>query len=219
MDPTDEQYPAEPDKKPTNVAELYADDEPAEKLTEEPGPASPLELKADEDDAPAEEGAIPLWAQDHLPPGLKIPRGRQVTFMRFRSAWTDAPDKGVMTTFKEGPKGGPYVGKEVLSRVLVLWPLGLAEATQARRRAKSAKETLEELTKQMIRSCDGKRVDWSGSWAKDEMLVDANGVWRELGLKVHPFVTNAYLKMHTLSDEQFADFYLNCIASASAVAG
>ena len=207
--------------KPKNVRDLWAEPEPEKppELVEEA--ASSLELKAeDPEKEDPEEGAIPSWAQDYLPANFRIPRGKQVTFMRFPSAWTDEPEKGVKTVYRKGKKGGPYTESEALTRVIVIWPLSLAEANQARKRAKQPRDTLEELTKQMIRACDGRRADWSGSWAKDpENLVDVNSLWRELGIKVHPLLQNAYMKMHSLDDEQLADFYLNCIASASAVAG
>jgi hypothetical protein len=209
----------EPKKKPRNVRELY-EEVPEPETPEEPEPVSPLELKADEGaEEPAEEGDIPSWAMDHLPEGFRIPKGKQVVFLRFQSAWTDEPSKGVLTTYRTSLKGA-HIEKEVLSRVLVCWPLSLAEAKSARRRARDNRDVLEELTKQMVRAVDGKRVDWSGSWAKrPEELVDANQAWRELGVKVHPLVTNAYLKLHSLTDDELADFYLNCIVVTSAVAG
>jgi hypothetical protein len=63
-------------------------------------------------------------------------------------------------------------------------------------------------------------VDWTGEWAKDrESLVDATAVWKELGPKGRQMLKSIYAKLHQMTAEEQADFFVNCLAVRSAVAG
>lgn len=196
------------------------EDEQARLKPPEPKKApTPFELVVDDDPKP-QEGDVPLWAAPHIPPGLKVPRGRLVSFIRFRSAWTDAPEKGVMTTFKKRQADGSVKDEEVLSRVLMCWTLSDGEERLAMQRTRGEPgRSYEELAKQQVRAVDGLRVDWSGEWAKNEGLYPAARLWTELGGKCRPMVINLYRRTHSLSDEELADFLLNCVVARSAVAG
>lgn len=189
---------------------------------EHEGPVSPLEARADEG-PPTDD--MPLWAAPHLPEDFRIPPGRQVAFMRFPSAWTDAPDKGVLSTYarrvRRGEDDYEVVETEELSRIIVCWPISDLEERLAMQRTRGEPgRSYDELTKQMIRAVDGRRADWSGTWAKKpDQLIDVKTVWSELGAKCRQPLLGLYRQLHQLSTEQSADFFLHCLVVTSAVAG
>jgi hypothetical protein len=185
-------------------------------------------LQEETDEAPAataakvgDGDAVPAWAQPFFPAGLHIPKGRDVMFTRFRSAWTQAPDEGVMTDWAFTQPGKDPVYKPVRSRVLLLWTISDAEETHAIKASRGERErVLPEQVKRMVRAVDGRLVDWTGNALKrDSELVDMNAVWRDLGPKCRQILHNFYLRMHTLTNAEMGDFLVQGFASRSAVAG
>lgn len=201
---------------PKKVKDLYAKDE--QEAETSAAPAQGFEVQEDED--PGEQ-TIPEWAVEWIPEGMKIPPGRKVVFLRFKSKWTDAPDKGVPSSWKVPEQRAPgeddkpaFHEEEHLSRVLICWGIIDKEERNARKRAGDDKHRLvEELTKSFIRAVDGKRSDGgSGAWAqKDlgEQFFDIHTFWRELGPKCRRPVINLYDQFHNLKSEEWADFFLN----------
>lgn len=161
--------------------------------------------------APEDDGPIPSWAQPWLPAGLKIPASRQPKFLRFKSAWTDAPQKGVPSMWPKNPSDAKGDQEEHLTRVLMLWEISDAEERLALKAAAQDRTRLmAEYAKHMIRSVDGMAVDWTMAWAKGASdLYSPDRLWTELGAKCRQPVVNLYLKLHSLSDAEMADFLLN----------
>ena len=139
----------------------------------------------------ASDEDIPEWAV--LPPNLKIPRGKRVTFIRFRASWTDAPEKG--------------------ERQCLLWTLTDGEEKLANDRCGgSSTRAPAEYSKQMIRAVDGVMVDWSksrGPGSVDEF-------WREIGPKGRTMLMRLYAQLHLPSDEDINDFFEHCVAVRTA---
>jgi hypothetical protein len=173
------------------------------------------------------EAEIPAWARTAIPQGMKIPPGKQLSFLRFKSEWTDAPEKGNATTFrrkKPGTEGDAVAimeDYEALSRVLVTWPLTVAEERLALKRARGeVGRASDELAMQMIRGVDGKRIDWTGEWAKNaDELEPAERLWNEIGPKCRPLVINLYRQLHTLKAEELVDFFVDCLVVARPTGG
>jgi hypothetical protein len=148
--------------------------------------------EADED-APAEASPMgrPGWVV--WPEDLKAPRGKIVTFMRFRAAWTDTPEKG--------------------DRQCIMWNLNYADEKLAGKRAKGdAQLTLKEMAKAMVRAVDGARADFTGDRRKPGSI---DRWWDEIGLKCRTLVTSHFMKMHNLGDEERIDFFANCLGVES----
>lgn len=219
---------------PTRVSEMYEDEKELPVPGGDPEEAAPtdppgaLEMKAELEPEEDEKGedVIPKWARPHIPSDLRIPRGKQVSFVRFKSKWTDAPEKGVMTAFPHAVGSGEarkVEMREELTRVVVCWPISDAEEKHALKRTRGEQgRTLDEYTKQMLRVVDGMRVDWTGEYGRKEnvgQLVGADMLWKELGPKCTRLLKNLYVKTHNLNDEELADFFVNCLVVTSAVAG
>jgi hypothetical protein len=178
-----------------------------------------------------DDEGMPEWARGLVPPELKIPMGKKLTFLRFPSDWTDAPERGVPSLFRKkmitNDEGKLTEVKELekpeerLCRVLVMWPINLAEERLAAGKAGdgSAGRLQHELAKMMLRAVDGMVVDRGGNWAKDDTLISCDQVWSDLGPKCRPMVIAHYNKLHRLGDADLADFFINCVAVASASAG
>jgi len=148
--------------------------------------ADDVEELADEAMLPV-GGDIPEWAV--IPPGMKLPEGRQITFLQFRAAWTDRPGKG--------------------DRQCILWNLTEADEKLALKRTRGdAIRTIDELSKQMIRVIDGQRTDWTGARSPASAVV----FWEEIGGKLRQQIKNLYVKTHSLTVEESVDFFTNCIA-------
>lgn len=142
---------------------------------------------------PENEHEIPEWAL--VPSNLTLPVGRQVSFVRFRAAWTDTISKG--------------------DRQCILWNLTDADEKIALKRARGdGSRALAELAKQMIRAIDGVKVDWT----KGE-LSPVNKWWNEIGAGCRQLVQAIYHKNHNLSAEDQADFFANCVATRTVAAG
>lgn len=158
----------------------------------------------------AEHGGAPPWVQ--LPPGFRFPRGKQILFLRFRSAWTDTPWKGAAHINPEtGETDKDENGKEILYRQCVVWPINNADKKLALGRAqRDPNRAADELAKQMIRVHDGVEADWA--------VVRANGVemfWNEMGEKCRGLLTRIFTQLHVLDTNSTADFLENCIAVRS----
>lgn len=128
---------------------------------------------------------LPDWVQ--VPEGFTFPKNREVAFMRFKAAWTDARDKG--------------------DRVIILWNLSANDEKLALKRSEGESvRVLGELARQMIRAYDGKAVDWSqGSFEMDRF-------WNELGAKCRQQVINFYTKTHSFTEEETMDFFTDCLS-------
>lgn len=143
--------------------------------------------------APVPTDAAPAWAK--VPSDFALPVGKQIFFVKFKAEWTDYPSKG--------------------DRYAIMWNLSDADEKLALKRTRGdSARMLAELTKQMIRVVDGERVDWSrGAHANIERW------WDDIGGKCRQLVQSAYHKSHHLNDTEQADFFLNCFAVKTAVAG
>jgi len=153
--------------------------------------------KREAEDAVEDPETIPEWA--HVPDprsGFRFPKGKRVIFVRIRADLTDAPDKG--------------------DRDVVIWTLSDGEENHATKRAAGdSSRTYKEMTKQMIRSIDGHKVDWSGSASPGNIAR----FWEEIGPVARTLLVNVYHRTHAPKQEVILDFFINCFAARSAVAG
>ena len=138
------------------------------------------------------ETGIPEWAV--LPANLKIPVGRTVYYMKFKSQWTNAAHKG--------------------DRHCVLWGLSdNEENTAIERSGNKPTRYIKESAKLMIRAIDGHKADWTRSGKEG----DINLFWDEIGAKCRQQITNMYLKTHSLQGEDMMDFLGNCVSVSTAL--
>jgi hypothetical protein len=135
----------------------------------------------------------PPWAV--LPPGVKPPaEGTQIGFLRIPAKWTLTPTKG--------------------DRLAVCWPLGETDEKLAYARARGDMvRSVSELSKQMIRACDGHKARWDGKPG------DVATFWNEIGAKGRQMIRNYYVKTHSVSDEESLDFFSNHFAVVTAQRG
>jgi hypothetical protein len=157
-------------------------------------PAAFEDLDEDDEGQPRidEEKPAPAWAV--IPDGLKVPQGWQLWFVQFRAKLTSTPGKG--------------------DRHCVLWNLSEADEKLAAKRAKGdPMRIIDECAKQMIRAVDGAIADWSGNWASPGSI---DTFWREIGGKARHKLKELYLKNHTMTTEETADFFENCVAVRTA---
>lgn len=144
------------------------------------------------------EGAVnpagaPPWCP--LPPDFRIPVGKNVTFMRFRADWTDAPAMG--------------------ERTVVVWPLTDTEMLLANQLARNDdNRTLEEMAKMSIRCIDGKHPDRTGNPAVGTIAV--NTFWTQIGEKCRRQIKVNHVKTHTLTTEEQLDFFTSCFVVRTA---
>lgn len=138
------------------------------------------------DYTPSEAKSLPDWVV--LPTDLTFPKGRTIGYMRFRSQWTDVPEKG--------------------DRQCIVWNLTVMDERLAIKRARGeATRVLSELAKQMIRAIDGVKSDWTGKLGTGSV----DKFWDELGTRCREQIQNYYVKTHSLSSEEQDDFFANCI--------
>jgi hypothetical protein len=134
---------------------------------------------------------VPEWAV--VPGALKVPKGRQVVFLRFPSAMTDSPLKG--------------------ERQCICWSLSDGEEKMANdRTGGSSARAPAEFTKQMIRAVDGIVVDWGkpkGPGSVDEF-------YREIGPKCRNLLMRVYTQLHLASEDETRDFFESCVAVRTA---
>lgn len=157
--------------------------------------------KAIEEEKPEEDKSVPPWVE--IPTDLTIPKGKKVAFMRFLAKWTDRPDLG--------------------DRVIILWPLSVSDEKIARKRIIDSNEAVSELSKQMVRAIDGKRVDWTGMAASTKAKMglikagaDINAFWNEIGASCRQLIMNFYMRTHVLPEEEQLVFFASCIAVRTA---
>jgi hypothetical protein len=167
------------------------DDEPAQAVVdaqeaeEVAAPAAPPGLPASQGDD------VPDWAL--VPSQLRIPKGKQVLFLRFRAEMTDAPLKG--------------------ERQCIVWSLTDGEEKLANDRcAGNSSRAPAEFSKQMIRAVDGVPTDWGRS--KGPGAVDE--FWREIGPKGRNMLMRIYTQLHLASDNEVRDFFEHCVAVRTA---
>ncbi len=151
----------------------------------------------DPDAPPHDPSALPEWVK--MPAGFKMPPGKQVAFMLFKKEWTDRPELG--------------------DRQCIIWPLSLSDEKVSLKRARNeAAMVMPSQTMQTIRAIDGMKSDWTGRPAAGVSYSVAK-FYDEIGAKCRSMLENYYLKSHVLSADEQADFFLNCLAVRSAVAG
>lgn len=133
---------------------------------------------------------VPDWAV--VPRDLRVPKGRQVLFVRIPAAWTDTPLKG--------------------DRQCICWTLTDGDEKLAGDRCEGkAGRAGSEYTKQMVRAVDGHCATWMrnrGPGAIDEF-------WSEIGAKGRNMLMRLYTQLHLASDDEVRDFFENCIAVRS----
>lgn len=169
----------------------------------EVGEDDPRDVRANKDTEPPtaaiakDPNALPEWVS--FPPGFRIPPGREVAFLMFRSKWTDRPEKG--------------------DRWCMLWSLSDADEKLAIKRTRGeAGRSLSELSKGCIRVIDGKRADWTQT-GTPETSYSVDRFWDEIGPKCRQMISNHYIKTHSLSKEEQADFLESCLFIRKAVVG
>ena len=175
------------------VSTLQVADEPeeapeAEQEAPEEPPAKVASLPTD-----AGESDVPEWAL--VPANLKVPRGRQVYFLRFPQALTGNREKG--------------------ERQCIVWTLSDGEEKMANdRTGGSASRAPAEFSKQMIRAVDGVVVSWAVGQAAGPGSIDA--FWREVGPKGRNLLMRIYTQLHLASQEEVLDFFESCVAVRTA---
>lgn len=145
----------------------------------------------DEDDEVEPAKPLPDWAT--LPEGLVVPQGWQVWVVRFRAQLTNTPGKG--------------------DRKAILWNLSESDEKHAAKRARGdGMRVIDECAKQMIRAVDGVRADWSGASGPGSITT----FWSEIGGKCRHQIKSLYLKTHTMTPQENADFFEHCVAVRTA---
>lgn len=192
----------------TPQEEAEVDAMPADTLAPEPVAERPGE---EEENGPPDESALAraaegageegahgarIVAQVPIPAGMPVPPYKQIGYYIFKPGLTERPDLGV--------------------RTCVTWGLSVADEGLARKAARGESTRMyEEMTKRTIRVMDGVRADWSGKGGKGNV----NRYWEEIGPKARSFLINGYLKTHTPTVEETADFFLNCTTYRTSVVG
>lgn len=171
----------------------------SQKLTvddsQQPDDLDPLDAAEEEAPKPALPASsgddVPDWAL--VPANLKVPKGRQVIFLRFPAAITDSPLRG--------------------ERQCICWSLSDGEEKMANdRTGGSSARAPAEFTKQMIRAVDGVVVDWSrprGPGSIDEF-------YREIGPKCRNLLMRVYTQLHLATEDETRDFFESCVAVRTA---
>lgn len=143
--------------------------------------------------AVGDDGEIPNWVV--IPEGFVAPTEAQVFFIRLRAKWTSRPSKG--------------------DRQCIMWALSYTDEKLAGKRiAGDSARTMAEMTRQMIRIVDGKKVDWAKG-----RLANVESFWDEIGPKCRQILTGIYYKAHNLDGTELADFFTQCMHVASVHTG
>lgn len=127
-----------------------------------------------------------------IPKDLRVPKGRQVIFIRIPAKFTDTPEMG--------------------DRQIICWPLTDGDEKVATDRADGKTSRLAgELAKQMIRAIDGNVASFMKSRGPDSL----DQFWRDIGSKGRNLLIRLYTKLHLPDEEELNDFFANCIAVRS----
>lgn len=173
---------------------IPADEMPSDKATEPKIPVADA-LNAEDGTKPAKprfelpeaNQSIPDWAI--VPKDVKLPRSKQVIFLRFRPGMTDMPGKG--------------------ERQAIVWSNNLGDQRLAVLRADKDPNVLpEQLAKQMIRVIDGKAVDWTG----EACAANIDVWWEEIGPKCRSILDHLYIQLHIANQNEMRDFFESCVA-------
>jgi hypothetical protein len=171
------------------LSSIVLDEEP--EATVEPEAESAEAAKPAPKIPEAQGDDVPDWVI--MPKHLKVPRGKQIVFLRFPASLTDTPSKG--------------------DRQCIAWSLTDGEEKLAADRCDGKpNRAAAEYSKQMLRAVDGVVVDWSkprGPGSVDEF-------WREIGPKGRNILMRVYTQMHLASDEELRDFFEQCVAVRTA---
>jgi len=210
-----DEKPTPAPQKPRNFEEAYKKFEETSQGETAPAPPQQDALMETGDEAAEAEMAdpvdtstpardpeiIPAWCIFPEDPKWKIPPGKQLGVFRFRAAWTDRPDLG--------------------DRVCVMFSLSDTEEKLAIKRTRGDNgRTLTEMSKGIIRAMGSPDVplvmaDWTGKLGPGNV----DRFWNDIGPKCRVLIQNFYLRTHSLSQEELADFFQNCMVVKSAVAG
>ncbi len=133
--------------------------------------------------------ALPQWARDAIPESLRIPEGETVYVMRFLREWTKDRRQ---------------------DRTCVMWQLSVGDEKLANQRGgDNSGNVLMELSKQMVRAVDGKKVDYSGR----NQGASLDAWWNAIGRKCRTLIVSTFIKVHSLSDAEKAYFLAHCVAA------
>jgi hypothetical protein len=150
-----------------------------------------------------EVGGAPAWVV--LPAGLRVPRGRQVYFVRFPAEWTSTPKRGIRC--RDQAPDDPSLWRQA-----ICWDMSIGDQKLALQRAAGdPNRQIDEFSKQMVRAVDGELVDWSG-------MPGAGCVdlwWEDLGARCRNAMHRIFNRLHVLSKEEMARFFESCIAVRS----
>jgi hypothetical protein len=135
----------------------------------------------------ATDGAVPAWVK--VPPDLKIPRNKQVIYLRFRADMTDTPAKG--------------------ERQAIIWSNNLGDQKLAIMRSdRDPNKMAEQMAKQMIRSVDGVAADWTG----EPGIGNIDVWWDAIGPKCRSILDRLFVQLHVAKQTELTDFFENCVA-------
>lgn len=161
---------------------------------EETDTSAPRAEEAEEETEDAKPGLELPIASSEIPDWVIVPndfrpkRGVQLFFFRFPQALT----------------GSLHGEHQCVVSVLS----DKEEQVAADRAMGNSVRAANEYPKQMLRVVDGVRVDWgrpAGPGSVDEF-------WRNIGPKGRNLLMRIYTKLHMAGDEEFADFFANCVA-------
>ena len=145
----------------------------------------------DEDDAVAAdtEQGTPSWAK--VPAGFSFPPGWTIWFVRFPAKLTNLP------------KGE--------DRTCILWNLSESDEKRASKLARGdGIRIIDEMTKAMIRSVDGKKISLAPT--SEDGFGNVTQFWNEIGGKYRQQLKGIYLKTHVMDAAENADFFEHCVA-------
>jgi hypothetical protein len=170
--------------------DMSIDDE-ATDSDETADPAEPKNPNAIETKPPAfpdpSDAPIPEWVR--VPNDFRIPRTKQVFYIRFRAGMTDKPNKG--------------------ERQCIIWSNNLGDQKLAIGRAdRDPNKMSEQMAKQMVRAIDGVPADWTGEPGKGNIDV----WWDEIGPKCRSILDRLFIQLHVANPDEVKDFFENCVA-------
>ena len=170
--------------------------EPQVREVDEGEPTAPPQVR----EGSNPRGNLPEWLKP-FPPGFRIPKGKRLLCMRFRKEWTDRPDLG--------------------ERQCVCWQITVGEERICDKRADSlGSGAINERAKISIRLIDAGENEptlVAVNPDKSDPQADADIFWEQIGLKCRAIIADNFLRTHSLSQEERADFFEHCIKVLEAV--